>query len=511
MKERIKKFNYKRLILPLIVILSEVFLYFQMMDLQPKLTAKYQWMFLAVCICANIACLVILWLLKKFDKMKIQTVFLTIAGIYGGLYMVFVPALLGTDELPHFLRPYQISVGDVIVKHPEKNETMIPKNIGEFVGEDKMADRYTDKYLLHESSYDDTVNLWNGDVTSIDYSPIPYLPQVIGFWIARLFHLSPLFTMYMVRFCNFMTWLGLGYLAFKILPVKKIFALILYTSPAVLSLVSTCSGDAFSLGLFFVFIAYILQFIYNKREVKKKDIVLLTLISLGFSTYKVFYVPYVLFLFLIPKSCFKDSLKRKVGTILPIIFGAFLLDFLWFMASAVSQVSSGLVSEQIEYILMNPLKYVFTFINTYVTALEYFIPNITAGTEMCYGLVRINQILIYGYCAFFFASYFFDNKKSKVTKSGKWLVILVCLAIFGLVSTTLYLGWTSSKLGVGSSSIIGIQSRYFWPLLIPLVCILPNCKKKLKNEKKFVQYAVVLNAVIMINTISSLLIAVFPK
>ena len=96
-----------------------------MMDLQPKLTAKYQWMFLAVCICANIACLVILWLLKKFDKMKIQTVFLTIAGIYGGLYMVFVPALLGTDELPHFLRPYQISVGDVIVKHPEKNETMI--------------------------------------------------------------------------------------------------------------------------------------------------------------------------------------------------------------------------------------------------------------------------------------------------------------------------------------------------------------------------------------------------
>ena len=356
MKERIKKFNYKRLILPLIVILSEVFLYFQMMDLQPKLTAKYQWMFLAVCICANIACLVILWLLKKFDKMKIQTVFLTIAGIYGGLYMVFVPALLGTDELPHFLRPYQISVGDVIVKHPEKNETMIPKNIGEFVGEDKMADRYTDKYLLHESSYDDTVNLWNGDVTSIDYSPIPYLPQVIGFWIARLFHLSPLFTMYMVRFCNFMTWLGLGYLAFKILPVKKIFALILYTSPAVLSLVSTCSGDAFALGLFFVFIAYILQFIYNKREVKKKDIVLLTLISLGFSTYKVFYVPYVLFLFLIPKSCFKDSLKRKVGTILPIIFGAFLLDFLWFMASAVSQVSSGLVSEQIEYILMNPFQ-----------------------------------------------------------------------------------------------------------------------------------------------------------
>ena len=61
MKERIKKFNYKKLILPLIVILSEVFLYFQMMDLQPKLTAKYQWMFLAVCICANIACLVILW------------------------------------------------------------------------------------------------------------------------------------------------------------------------------------------------------------------------------------------------------------------------------------------------------------------------------------------------------------------------------------------------------------------------------------------------------------------
>ena len=130
---------------------------------------------------------------------------------------------------------------------------------------------------------------------------------------------------------------------------------------------------------------------------------------------------------------------------------------------------------------------------------------------MCYGLARINQLFIYAYSGCFVASYFYDNKKVKMGKYSKILIIFVSLAIVGLVSTTLYLDWTSSKLGVGSLKIIGVQARYFWILLIPIACILPNYKSHLKNEKKLIKFTTILNTIILVNTISSLLLAVFPK
>ena len=52
---------------------------------------------------------------------------------------------------------------------------------------------------------------------------------------------------------------------------------------------------------------------------------------------------------------------------------------------------------------------------------------------------------------------------------------------------------------------------YFWLLLIPIACILPNCKRCLKDEKKLIKFTTILNTIILVNTISSLLLAVFPK
>ena len=96
-------------------------------------------------------------------------------------------------------------------------------------------------------------------------------------------------------------------------------------------------------------------------------------------------------------------------------------------------------------------------------------------------------------------------------KYSKVLIILVCLAIVGLVSTTLYLDWTSSRLGVGALKIVGIQVRYFWLLIIPIASILPNCGRCLKNEIQLIKFTTILNTIILVNTISSLLIAVVPK
>ena len=451
------------LLIIIIIISTEIFLYNQMMFNKPELTIKYKLVFLFVCILANIIILIIHRQINKEKEIPTEKLFLLIASLIGGLYLIFIPAILGTDELPHFLRPYQISVGDIVVKHPEKNETLIPVDLANLTKNGLMSERYKKEMIFNSVDYNNTINLWNGDVTSRNYSPITYIPQITGFWLARILHLSPLLTMYCVRLLNFLSWLILSYFAIKLLPNKKIFAIIFYTSPAVLSLVSTCSGDTLTLGLLFLLISYILNLIKTQRIFTTKDYVILGLISIGISTYKLFYILELLFLFLIPIESFKGNKKKKIITLSSIIGISLILDLSWsFMTSLSSTIGSNLVSNQISFILHHPFKYIIIFVNTYINEIYYYITNFVAGSEMCYGLVRVNQLFTILYLATLLVSYFTDNEKIKINLSGKILIGTVILLLFGLVSTTLYLEWTAEKLGIGATVITGIQSRYFF-------------------------------------------------
>lgn len=501
----------KKLILPFIVILSEIFLYFQMIFEKEELTFKYKMAFFIVCILSNVVLFLIIKYINKNKNLKLEKVFVLVSVLFGGLYLFFIPAILGTDELPHFLRPYQISVGDVIVTEPEKNETLIPKDLYTFIGINPMSKRYSKDYIFKSVNYNDKTNIWNGDVTSINYSPIPYIPQILGFWGARILNLSPLLTLYFVRFMNLATWIILGYFSIKMLPVKKTFAFILYTSPAVLSIVSTCSGDSFALGLFLFLISFILNLVKTKRKLEKKDYILITLITIGVSTYKMFYVLYLFLLFLIPNQCFKN-LKQKILYLGTIIFFGFLIDFSWFILTSIdSTISGDVVSKQINFVLSNPFKYIFIFINTYIDDIYYYVTNFIAGSEMCYGLVRLNQLFVISYLIILLISYFDESKNLKFKIYSKFLIIFVCLAIFGLVSTALYVDWTANRLGIGVIKIVGIQSRYFWPLILPIIMILPVSKYKYKDCNKLINYSCILNTILLVNCIKSLLIVVFPS
>lgn len=510
------KKNLKFIVCFVLMIITEIFLYFQMSFEKMELTWKYKLVFVVLILLINIFIFAFtIYIDKKMNKditkIKIEKIFLIESIVLGLLYLIFIPAILGTDELPHFLRPYQISVGDVVVKEPELNETLIPSDFVKFVQSgDGYAHRYSKDNIFKSVDYSNMENLWNGDVTSINYSPIPYIPQLLGFYISRLLALSPLLTMYCVRFMNLIVWIALGYFAIKLLPSKKLFALLLYTSPAVLSLVSTCSGDAFALGLFFLIIAYILNLRSTGKNLTKKSYIVLLLLSIGISTFKIFYVLYILLLILIPVKSFGESKKKKIIA-LCVIFGlSLLLDFGWFILSSGSSLSSETTSQQIQFILSNPLKYVFIFINTYINDVYYYVTNFVAGTEMCYGLARINQLFVMIYLATLIISYFDNTKMPEIKLSHKILVALIILAIFGLVSTTLYLDWTSKRVGIGSTKITGIQSRYFFPLIIPLLLLLPKTKLKFNNYKILVVSGLIMNGFMLLDTIKSLLIYIFP-
>ena len=493
-----------------ITLFFEIFMYFQLISNKIEDSGKskmVQLIFIGLCLVTNVLLFIVYRIMKKKNNLKIENVFLIISVCFGMIYLFFIPSMLGTDELPHFLRSYQISVGDVVVKNPEKNSTYIPRGLSEITNMSEFSKRYSKDKIFESTDYKDKVKILNSNVTSIKYSPIPYLPQIIGFKLAKLLRLSPIFTLFCVRSVNFLTWLFFGYLAIRLLPSKKIFATILYTSPAVLSLVSTCSGDTFALGMMFLMFAYILNMIKNGKKVSKVDYAILLALSLGLSTYKMFYVLYILLLFIIPKKSFKNT-YHKLLFVCSIFSLSIALDYFWFYLTSInSTIQNPVVTKQLHFIFSHPFYYFMTFINTFAQDLYYYISNIVGGSEMCYSIVRLNQIFVIPYLIILVSLYYDGEKNVKLCTLSKTLIVVICCLIIGLVSTAMYLDWTSHKLGIGSNIIIGVQARYFIPLIIPIISILPNVKKKIKINNKLYFLVILLDALLVINTINSILIA----
>lgn len=436
-------------------------------------------------------------------KTKLYQKFFIQALVYGIIFLVFIPAILGTDELPHFLRPYQISTGDVIVKHPEKNETQIPKDLYNFIGTHDMKEKYKKDNIIKSVNYNENTNLWNGDVTSINYSPISYIPQILGFKVSKYIKLSPLFTMYLVRLFNFASWLILVTIAIKNIPSRKLSNIILFTSPAVLSLVSTSSGDTFATANIILFISLIFKYKKEKKLLNKKELMVLSLIMLCFCSFKLVYILFILMLFLLPENCFKTKKMKYTYIILNILF-MFSIDMLWYK---ISSVASGTVNEQIQYVLEHPIKYIYIMLNTFFNNIYYYFTNLFAGSEMCYSLVRINEIGVICYALIYIYSLSKEKNNIELDLMQKTLIFLGSSLLIVFVFSAMYISWTYTSSGVGTKMIMGTQSRYFITL-VPVLTMLINGDGRKINEQRILEISSFINMILIIDTMKSLITTV---
>ena len=74
-----QKEKLKKLIVPLIMLIAELFLFFQMVSSKPNITIKYKVMFLVICILSNLVAYVLVKVINKYKKIKLENIFLGIA------------------------------------------------------------------------------------------------------------------------------------------------------------------------------------------------------------------------------------------------------------------------------------------------------------------------------------------------------------------------------------------------------------------------------------------------
>lgn len=440
-------------------------------------------------------------LIKRIWKEKSpEKIFLSIAIPIVGLLIVTIPALQGWDEATHFLRAYQVSdldfnpdrfgdhnAGDktpvdIVQLHDAAVSDLILSAQTNL--ERKVHPGFYLTFLKDNSPSDMTVNkFFEGSAV---YSPVSYIPQSMGIFIARNLHLPLLTYIYLGRLLNAVLFILIVYFAIKLSPRGKWVIFAIGLLPTSITTAATLSPDAILNSCSLLLISLFVYGIVNKNSLTKRYMLLVMAIVAVLSlTKQSYFILGFLFLFLPPTRSF-GSLKRYFIWNSALIIVSLALTLGWYMiirdishnihiAHKPNQFISS--SDQIDHILNNPITYagllgeqILLKINPQYTQL--------AGSLTWKAILIPQPVIFFVYLGLLISlvlTYLEAPIKGAFNRVRKTIIsvgpILLAFGSVLLIYTSLYLTFNE----VGSTKRIeGVQGRYFIPLialLIPLFVV----------------------------------------
>ena len=412
-----------------------------------------------------------------------ENVFLIFGIIFGLMFVAVTPPFKVPDEPNHFLRTIQISEGTIFGEKGQKGiGGLIPESIISTI-------TVFDGFPYHAEKEQKTDNIFSllrqplekekrvfADFPNTSlYSPVPYLPQVIGVSVAISLNCSPLAIMYAGRVSNLAAWVFLVYLSIKFVPLKKWLFFLLALTPMSIYQAASLSADSLTNGLAFLLIALFLRYaLEGNRKIGPADTAIILILSVMMSLSKQAYFILSFLFLLIPA----DKTGSKIKHLL--IFAAIILvniaaAVLWSLS--VRDLYEGIYSfygkllpgvspsGQIRFIISNPQEYVMVLLRTlthnirpylqqFIGQLGWMDIAIPEPLSALYGII----LLITAVC---------NREILFLHARNKAVIFAVLLAGMALVATLFYLSFNP----VASTVIGGIQGRYFIPLS-PLLFLL---------------------------------------
>ncbi len=443
---------------------------------------------------------------KIWDKNNIHNLYLAIALLFGFLFVFLVPPMFGFDEPAHFYRAYQLSEGDLFADKKDGRvgyelPSNMVKNLDKFrLKNMKVSDDFGDKSssLDTESLKDLREKPSNLSKTMPDfrgatiYAPTSYLFATTGILLAKFLNTSIYLYVIFARLATLIGVVTLFYLAIRCIPKGKVVLFFIALLPASLIQYSTVSADSVLLGAVALFVAYSTKLLFNAsrgvgiESLSKIDLSLLALSVILIGLAKPGYGFLVLPLLILPFILWRIKKTRKsimptLISVLALVLTPFLLTVTWQIVQSkavggytgVTMSNIGYVNpkEQVKYIISSPKEYTITLGDHYLGVRQ----NYPMTSEMFSTLTAIPLQMPYHTLIIFYITLAILVLTQKsigilLSKEKIYLYILltasVCLTVL-IITTALYVTFTP----VRNDYIIGVQSRYFIPLLLLLILV----------------------------------------
>ncbi|HXW34866.1 MAG TPA: DUF2142 domain-containing protein [Acidimicrobiales bacterium] len=401
-----------------------------------------------------------------------------------GVFLVFAqPPGQGLDESLHFYRVWTLAHGALVATHSHGTYGgSVPLCVLNYFQE--FATKAAQRGAFSVSQYWHTpANCGVGRFTpfpgSAVYSPVPYVPALVGVVPLVAVH-APLPVIFFAgRLLTLAAYIGVFYLAIRIAPCGRHVLFVLGLLPTSLLLASSYSADPITIAFAALSVALTLRCWRAAREDRRAVLLLvlsLLVVALGKPTYAIL----AFLVFLVPNvalgSWSRPLVVKAVAVGIVLACAA-----LWYLA--VRHVEGAPVPlydlrphAQTQFIVHHPLGYLGDLLRTFFFAsgearwlpgfffsIGYTRPALADSIYAPPGLIVLGSLTL-------FSAYFLQFGRRRLVPGPRALIYLpVVLAAVGvlLVTTTLFIYGTPAGLPE-----VNVQGRYFYPFVpVPLVTI----------------------------------------
>jgi uncharacterized membrane protein len=292
----------------------------------------------------------LIMLLKRIQSflirlnIRVEIVYVAIALIFGPFFVFLNPPFQVPDEWSHYSRTVELSEF-----HFSKTGKTIPASIyrldSAFGRLHFNPDEKTSKNEILSMAKVNMKPTVRKESSGPDYI-VPYLPQILGLVIGKMFSSAPLVLLYFGRFFNLILAILIVFLAIRITPFSKWIFFLLALMPKTMFLMASVSYDAFVISSSFLLIALYLYYAFKAEKLIWRDIGLLFLLSVLLALCK---PPYFIigFLFLIIPLRKIGSLIKYATIFMVISITMFLAQGTWSMIGGLIKPADAIKTEQV--------------------------------------------------------------------------------------------------------------------------------------------------------------------
>lgn len=306
------------------------------------------------------------------------------------------------------------------------------------------------------------------------------LPGMVSL-VGEALNANPLGVVYAARLFNVVLYLIAGFWILRILPIGKTLAAVYLLNPMLMQQQASCSADAFVNISALMFLAYLLKLRFSDK-VALHQWVLLGVLAVVMSISKYAYAPLVLlFLLFVPRIGSKRIRRAIYGSTIGLM--VFVFVFMVF-------VYSGQAFRPSLDLLRDPAECGEILLRTYYQTGPFLVKSF-AGIDLGALNISVWEPCLWLYGGLLFSALFNNlGEKNGFTRQEKALV-LVLSGVLIILLTLIFREW-SINVDRSYDVILGVQGRYFIPVIIlPLLCAI-NPKATLVRPNCLIVYSAVL-------------------
>jgi uncharacterized membrane protein len=400
------------------------------------------------------------------ESHRVAKIVLILGTVIGLSMAIMTPPFQVPDEDAHFFRAYQTSILSLrLEKRGGRVGAELPRC-------------YLDTQLLFRGITFDRSSRVNAPMYKqalamndrspafsspiLPYPPVAYVAQAIGLFAGRSANAPPIISFYFARLFNLALFLFMTTWAIRLMPVMPWGLALLTLMPMTMFQGASVSADAFTIGLSFLMIAFLLRCAVQDQRLTVHHIVFMFGGAVLLSLAKQGYSPIIFLAFVIPFDRFGTRMRKAI-----VIAGLFIVTAaIGIMCLfAISDYSVGLPgsnsAEQLRLILAHPLAYAYKLA---VSPFRSFCIESFIGW-LGWLDTRLPKWILIPYSLLLIAVPFAERRASNVTRQQRWIAGGLFVLLGAIIFTVQYLSWNV----VGRKIIDGVQGRYlipFSPLLL---------------------------------------------